>query len=417
MEANAKTCLQHDWMAALPAYQAALRTALSGFLNSPRRSRPVLRRPTNLRNLARDVLGQVEKATRALLLLEAPASGPLSSLAACIPPLLKKDNVNDWDIAHTIAEGYRAADALFHNLPGYGLEGQEVAAPEPINTADYQREAASYLSPVVGLDRFAKRGLRQDLAGFFLHGSLATLDYVKDYSDFDTLMILSRQTVIEPERLVAFLGRYRRSLTFIYRFDPLQHHGHIVLTEIDLDYYPNSFFPLSILEYARSLGGAWGPLAVRCWDDRAEMRSEFQRVCDVFAGRAAADYRPRNPYDLKEFLSELMLLPALYCQCIGNPCYKKFSFERARRDFSDREWQVMEEATRVRSSWYYGRKSGGWRSWVGRCLGAPEVVKRAGLNRSSPVMAPAKSCLGPDYVEAAARLALAMRRRLEDREE
>jgi hypothetical protein len=415
METSQTTPLQLDWARAFPAYHGALRGALSGYLDAPRRFLSFLRRPNNLRTIARGCLGPLEKAARDLLLAQAPAPDALSGLAAAIRPLLNKGYVSELEIAQVIAEGYRTAAVLCEALAENGLGVQDLSAPAPINPRDYQGGAASYLAPVLGLDRFAQRALRQDLAGFFLHGSLATLDYAVDYSDLDTLMILKRATVVEPGRLVAFARRYRRSLTFIYQFDPLQHHGHILLTEVDLACYPNCFFPLSVLEYARSLGGPWAPLTVRYRDDRAEMTAEFARVCEAFARRAAEGYRPQGPFELKNFLSELMLLPTLYCQCLGSPCYKKFSFGRARPDFAGADWKVIDEATAVRSNWRYRRKAGGLAARAGRWLGSPEFVKARGENPSSTVMAEVAGLLGPDYVQVAGRLAQAMRQRAAER--
>ena len=43
--------------------------------------------------------------------------------------------------------------------------------------------------PVAGLHAYAVRVLKPFIAGLYLHGSLATLDYACDYSDFDTLIV------------------------------------------------------------------------------------------------------------------------------------------------------------------------------------------------------------------------------------
>jgi hypothetical protein len=365
--------------------------------------------------MARSYLRPLEQATRDLLRAKAPADACLATLASAVQYVLLKDRVGELDWAQVISVGYRTAEALFRALPEDGLRVQDLVPPEPIDARAYQGNDAVYLAPVVGLDQYAKRALTADLAGFFLHGSLATLDYAQDYSDLDTLMVLKRATVNEPERLVAFARRYRTSLTFLYRFDPLQHHGHIVATEIDLDCYADCFFPLSVLHYARSLGGSWASRVVRYRDDSEEMAAEFSRVCEVFAHRAADGYRPSDPFELKNFLSELMLLPALYCQCLGTPCYKKFSFDRARPDFPDADWKVMEDATHVRSGWRYGRKTDGWAGLPSRWLGSVQILKAQGKNRSSRVMARSADLLGPDYVQAAARLASAMHLRLTDR--
>jgi hypothetical protein len=415
METSYTAPPQLDWVKAFPAYQAALRNALCGYLDGRRRYLTCLGRPTNLRSTARSYLGPLEKVVGDLLRVEAPASSLLSKVAGSVQALFHKGHVGELEFAQVIADGYRAAEALIGTFPMDRLRVQQSAAPEPIDPRDYQGADAPYLAPVLGLDQFAEHALRSDVTGFFLHGSLATLDYARDYSDLDTLMVLKRATVVEPERLVSFARRYRRSLTFIYQFDPLQHHGHILLTEIDLGCYPNAFFPLSVLEQARSLGGGWAPLTVRYRDDRVEMTAEFAQVCSVFSRRAGEGYRPNDPFDLKNFLSELMLLPALYCQCLGSPCYKKFSFRKARPDFAHADWDVMEQASLVRSQWHYGRKTGGLVGLAGRWLGSVELLKARGKNQASRVMAQASGLLSPDYVQAAARLAEAMRQRLVDR--
>ena len=48
-----------------------------------------------------------------------------------------------------------------------------------------------------------------------------------------------------------------------------------------------------------------------------------------------------------------MLLPALYQQTIGSPCYKKYSFSRSAPDFDAETWRVMEEGTAIRTAWRY----------------------------------------------------------------
>jgi hypothetical protein len=412
MEAPQPAPAQPEWAKVLPAYQAALRGVLSDYLDGCRRFLSFLGLPTNLRSGVRASLGVLEKAARALSHAEPPGADLLIHLADRARGLLDAGNIGEWEVAQVITGGYRAAVVLFESWSDGGFREAEFVGPEPINPSDYRGEDAPYLAPVLALHGFAERVLRPDLAALYLHGSLATQDYARDYSDLDTLMILKRATLVEPDRLVAFARRYRRSLAFIYQFDPLQHHGHILLTEIDLCCYPNTFFPLSILQYARALGGGWTPLTVRYRDDRAEMTAEFGRVCDAFVQRAVQGYLPNDPFALKNFLSELMLLPALYCQCLGSPCYKKFSFDRARADFAAADWKVMDEATAVRSNWHYGRKTGGWAALAGRWLGFPELLKARGQNPASDVIAKVAGLLSPDYVQAAARLAVAMQRRI-----
>ena len=55
-------------------------------------------------------------------------------------------------------------------------------------------------------------------------------------------------------------------------------------------------------------------------------------------------------YQLKYFLSLIMLLPTLYLDAIGEPCYKKESFSKIKYKFIN-EWEIIEKATEIRTLW------------------------------------------------------------------
>ena len=319
---------------------------------------------------------------------------------------------SEREMAQMVAAGCRLLDTMYGDRKALATAGEHWIAAPCIDPGDYRDR---YLRPVKGLHAFADRALKPYIAGLFLHGSLATLDFACDYSDFDTLIVVRRGVVLDCDRLLEFLPIYRRSMCYLFEFDPLQHHAHILLTEIDLESYSDTLFPLDILDHARSLGTAWSPLRVGRRNCEGAVLREFERVCTAFSRLAESRYYPDNAYDLKSFLSELMLLPALYLQSLGQPCYKKYSFARSAPDFPAEDWSVMEEASAIRAGWRYERR-GDVLSAAGAWMASPELTRRLAANPSSTVVREAERIagypLGAGLVTRAAGLASAMRMRV-----
>src|SRR5512137_1313734 len=78
---------------------------------------------------------------------------------------------------------------------------------------------------------------QDDLVGAYLHGSLGTYEE-GPFSDFDALVILKNDVLATPERLSRAAHRIYTAQSIMFDFDPLQHHGWVVLSEADLRSYP-----------------------------------------------------------------------------------------------------------------------------------------------------------------------------------
>ena len=203
------------------------------------------------------------------------------------------------------------------------------------------------LGAAVGLAKYARTELAPYLFGSYLHGSLSTLDYTP-FSDLDDLLVVRRETVLDPERLAECAQRCVEAARFLYEHDPLQHHGHFVLTELDLRRYPPVHIPIEVLPYATAVVGPQ-TLRIRVRDGARAHRRQAEQLAKHLAQR---DPPPQNLWALKDLLARVMLLPALYLGAAGEPCYKKFAFERARAPF-DGVWRAVEIATELRERWSY----------------------------------------------------------------
>lgn len=237
-----------------------------------------------------------------------------------------------------------------------------------VRIAPYQG-ANKHVQEMMG---FLDGHLRQYLTGAYVHGSLGTYDEVA-YSDFDALVILSASAFKSADTLRLVGRKLHEARKIMLDYDPLQHHGWFVLTDADLRAYPENYFPSALFHHAKALLPDQGTELVCCAGESAQnFRDVFNGLADVVARKALYGPRPGNLYELKCFLSEIMLLPALYVQARDNSgVYKKDSFDRSRADFTDECWKVMDQISGIRSDWHY---EAGW--CRRRLLGVRHVVFR-----------------------------------------
>ena len=223
------------------------------------------------------------------------------------------------------------------------LKGEKIKFLQ-FNESDYSNK---FLSPVIGLKNYAENELSDELYSLLLHGSLSTLDYVEGWSDFDTFMIL-KESSLNCQKLIELRRRIYKSLRYFYQIDPLQHHGHFIITEIDLQFYPNSFIPTIVLENAKPL---FGPPKIKLKKncDKAGVLRNYENMCKAMEGYSKI-IKP-SIYQRKRFYHYVLLFPCLFLQSIGKPIYKKQSFENAKSYFESHIWEVVEDISMVRTNW------------------------------------------------------------------
>jgi predicted nucleotidyltransferase len=283
---------------------------------------------------------------------------------------------------------------------------EKTAAQEPVEfmippySGDNRsvRKMADRLKPMKG-----------DILAAVVHGSLATRVEIP-YSDFDALLILKDSVLNSRKRLTSVVRAVFRARKIMLQFDPLQHHGWFILLESDLKAYPENYLPVEVLRHSRSLLGD-GPLPIhlRPVFDRKRAREDFARLCEHLIHRLISRTCPHNVFTVKGLLSQFMLLPALFLQVKnGKGVFKKDSFEAAKIYFSEDEWNVMEETTRIRNQWAYRLTP--IRRWI---LTRNSPLRDYLAPRIAPGIPRALSrSLSPEFYDSMRRLVLRMRERL-----
>lgn len=201
---------------------------------------------------------------------------------------------------------------------------------------------------------YISKFLLNDIKGAYVFGSLGTHEAV-DYSDFDALMIIKNDVFHCPKRLARVAQRINYARSFMYEFDPLQHHGWFVLTEAHLYCFPEYYLPSEIFRFSRSLLQDREELLRLHVQESAQKNKEaFENLSTRITRLLNRRKYPKNLYQLKGFLSQVLLLPSSYIRARYNRgIYKKFSFEQARKDFSHEDWEVIDTASSIRIKWKY----------------------------------------------------------------
>lgn len=206
------------------------------------------------------------------------------------------------------------------------------------------------LRAVEELAEVADRRLGPFAVGVYLHGSLSTLDYT-DYSDLDDFVVLREETVLDPDALLRCAEACVAASRLFYEHDPLHHHGHYVVTELDLGRYSTTYLPPEVLEFATVLTGA-DRLSFAVRDATGAHRAMLRNIGLWLSRWGDGRPEPSNLWWLKYVASLVMLVPVLYLETRGTFCYKKFSFDLARPAFGD-AWTAVELASEIRRSWSY----------------------------------------------------------------
>lgn len=255
------------------------------------------------------------------------------------------DSTTSKGIAGMLATGYKALGTIVPpSAPSMTLK-----AEIPFKKENYLRGG---MRAVVRLKAFVEQHCAEDLLGFYIHGSMATLDTAPGSSDLDTLAIIRAEVLESPDRLLALRHKTYLATRYLYQADLLQHHGHFILAEHDLTFYPQSYFPFILFQYAMPL--LENPeLHFSERDCRLERAHDLWRTCRHLMEASVHPFDFRDDYRRKYFLQILLLLPAIYLQLDGRYTYKRDAFERCRKEIPENLWQIVDKAShmRITSTW------------------------------------------------------------------
>lgn len=279
----------------------------------------------------------------------------LEKFAETLSKDMRKRIVGAEELAYIIAVFYKSMPGLMNILKvdELGLTKTIIKPPPALIVGEqYSEPYYSALKKIQGM--FLSR-LAPFLMGAYLHGSMATADYAAGCSDIDIMVILKQETVCNKCSLLKLRAALVPVLKAFYRADHLQHHGVQVITELDMKFYCQPYFPFILFNFSKSIYNGSADLTFHERDSLLERANTLWSASYMFRHAKAEHYFPLVSYDWKLYLQVLLLLPALYLQLHNRYSYKKYSYEQLRPFIPDKNWRVMDVAAAARAKNLYIR--------------------------------------------------------------
>ena len=193
--------------------------------------------------------------------------------------------------------------------------------------------------------------LKDYLDYFFVHGSYATQDFKKNWSDLDTMIILNENAFRDVKTLKYLQKLFLKLSQLVFFIDLFAHHKFFFITNEDLNYYPQTFLPVVVYQNAWDLLNKNGELNIYLREDKREKMMKIFNFLKHFKDRFVNNKTRRNIFFFKDDLSRLMLLPSLFLQYKNIYVCKKDSFDLVKKEFPELDFNVVETASLLRENW------------------------------------------------------------------
>ena len=235
---------------------------------------------------------------------------------------------------------------LEKNVKNLRRSGSKYIEIDKIEDKTYENK--KFLRPVIFLKRYAQKELDDYFKTFILHGSLATLDYVENWSDVDTYAVIKKDVISDYKKLSTLRNIIFKMINYFLMIDPYQHHGIFVNTEIDTEFYPQAYLPFAVMNNSRSFLASSEIEFIERNED-IEKLNVFWNALQVMRKASVTRFPTKNYYVAKFFLAYLQTMPTYYLQAKNIHIYKKHSFDMIRKEFSTDILKPVDIASRYRN--------------------------------------------------------------------
>ncbi|MGR0480689.1 MAG: nucleotidyltransferase domain-containing protein [Candidatus Electronema sp. V4] len=185
-----------------------------------------------------------------------------------------------------------------------------------------------------------------------IHGSYADNTYTSA-SDVDDMVIINRRAFekleffIETKRILYELNTYYQYI------DPVQHHGHWMITEFDLLNYNQSVMPVCVLYDALSIDKE---LQLDIYINKEKSKQGFYNTLDVTLRTYKMTFNMLyldkiNLFYLKVLISCISLLIPLLFEINGQIFNKKNAILRSYEILDDQAMKILDWSTFIRKNW------------------------------------------------------------------
>ena len=117
--------------------------------------------------------------------------------------------------------------------------------------------------------------------------------------------------------------------------------------------YPENYLPIAVLENAKIIFPLSEEIDIEIEiKHKPDYKIALINMINQLENKLIKKWRPKNMFQLKSVLSQIMLLPCLfYSSQYEKGIFKRESFEAVISTFTKQEWSVIETATLIRNQW------------------------------------------------------------------
>ena len=205
-------------------------------------------------------------------------------------------------------------------------------------TPSYQK-----LKDVFGIAK--RKSLIKNLIVHGSHGDKTNCNY----SDIDLTLVIN-DTILESFSKLEQLRKWLRNdfLPILLSFDPLQHHGPFFLWENLVGNYIEEILPIDVYSHS----WAMEPITIDFNIQKNAVRSKHIALKSALNLQNESKFFSNGytMFAMKRYLSNLMLIPALYWSDIGKPMFKADSFQPFYDKFGPAS-NPIKIASKIREDW------------------------------------------------------------------
>ena len=204
---------------------------------------------------------------------------------------------------------------------------------------------------------------------FIIQGSVASYDLIKNWSDFDTLVIIKNTILVDEIKLLKLRLKLKKLYKLILKFSKFQHHGLIIYTNLDLENYLPGYFPPQALKYNFSLKKdkiifyiskhSKKNISKNILNDKKlflkkvlKNRSYNHHVIGKKIPKIPFSNNDPFMFELFYNFGSILNIPILYLDAIGKSSHKKTSFKKFYKQINNNfVIEFIKKHEKIRKNW------------------------------------------------------------------
>lgn len=245
---------------------------------------------------------------------------------------------------------------IYHDLDSLGKTIRVEKTEHHLTIKDFNGNEAPFNGSSYSAIRFMRDQVKTRLAKqidfFLIHGSYATADFVRDWSDLDTFVILNKGIFSNIAELEYAQKELQKLSLLCYKINPLAHHTLFIFPDFILKHHLNVFLPIPVLEQSLALKKK-DNLTLWHADSRLEEFNDFWNSLANIRDKVITNNYSRNLVEWEDYICHILMLPTFVLQIREGPLYKKHSFERIKEVFPNLDLGLIDWATEKRRGWKF----------------------------------------------------------------